>query len=264
MASFGGEGSMAGGFFSSAMDIVNQKVAQEYRSQDRAQEQDYNSYMSNTAVSRRKADMEAAGINPILAAGSPASGGGGSPSPGGYGGSTSFGAGVQAAARAALVDSEVAVNTANAEKSRAEAETERNRPENVRADTELKGGQTSELAQRVRQSVVEIDKIRADTDLSRSTAATQFESMKKIQAEVRQIEAVIGQVRAMTEKAKSETAEVSQRVKANLPAITAKLGELQAVLDKLKQPEAMNQAGLHSTYLGALSTLLKGLSPLVR
>lgn len=200
-------------------------------------------------------DLEAAGLNPILAAGQPASmAGSGNAS---YQSSQTFkggGSTVAANAMAGLASArnaaEIGLLEAGADKQRAEAETERNRPENVRADTGVKREQAEKLRQDIDESIQRIDKMSYEMEHLAASADVQRASANKVREETRHVEQLVESVK--------------QSNKANLPEVQRRVKEIEEILLNYKKPEAFNNASLHESYLGRLSTLLKGLSPLIR
>lgn len=140
-----------------------QKQTEEFNSAQAAAQRDWQTQMSNTAYQRSRVDMEAAGLNPILAAGA-----GGASTPGGSTASVgtptmpkvdvqSKGAMVSDAISKA-VNSAIAVKTADKmqeeianirateARTAAETATEQEQPERVRASTTLTRNEAERLA----------------------------------------------------------------------------------------------------------------------
>lgn len=120
----------AANIFGSALGFVGGLMQQEWASDEATVARDFQMNMSNTQYQRAVADMKAAGLNPMLAY---HQGGAGTPAGAQAAGTNNPGA---AAAAGLTTAAQIDLLEAQAEKTRAEAITEKMRPENVKAQTE--------------------------------------------------------------------------------------------------------------------------------
>lgn len=255
---FAGDGpdgaSIAGGFFNSAMSFVGKKVDQEYRAQDRKSEQDFALGMSNSAVQRRMADLAAAGLNPILAAGQPASSSGGAGGGGSYGGDVGFDKGMHAVSSAAVARSQVALNAANADKASAEADEVRERTPSHEVGRELTSALTDQARQHVQESVQKVKNLQQEVLHSQASAANIVQQTKNLRE-------MVPQIRATVELLKSQTGEVKQRVDANLPRLEAALMEMEGKLRQIQEGGHVAEASFQESFPAMLGRVMRALVP---
>lgn len=241
---------------------------------------DFQERMSNTQYQRATKDMLAAGLNPMLAY-----------SQGGAGnlpGSTAQGTMAQVP-RATPSGGAAFAPTVMGPTTAGQVKVLDQQASNIAADTELKDAQRKEAQARTPTYAVSMDLMRSQTDAtvmsiqkiiqdtatSAASAANIQQQTRNLQATLPQIRATIDQLHAQTrltyEQAqqthvaagltKSQWDETVQRISANLPAAELAYRTVETHLAKLELPAAGMQAATHSTPIGALSAIVKALSP---
>ena len=240
-----------------------QEDMQQFNSAEALAQRDWQERMSNTAVQRNKADLIAAGFNPLLAVHP----GGGASTPGGAaassgattGGNTSWAASMASA-------SQVEVNQAAADKLKAEADNIRKQTSDVIPAT------IDKLRQDIAESVERIDKIKQETTTSAASAAHLNQQTQNLKEAIPQIRATVEQLQALaklnatqayealtrgqlhTEQVtltREQAAEIHQRIQANLPRVLSELQTVEAHLKQLELPKKGMDAAVHSTRAGA-------------
>lgn len=247
------------------------QLARDFNSAEALKQREWQQHMSNTAVRRHARDLRLAGFNPLLSVHP----GGGATTPSGGaasgGQATSPGASSHSNFAAAMqASSAVAVNEAQADKLSAEAAEVRARTprhewdiEEIKARIPVHQEQVNHLQQQIRQSHAEIDKIYQDISHSKSSAANLEQQTRNLQATLPLIRAQIDQLRALAAKNSAETAEIKQRIAANLPALERTLGDLESLRRRMEQPAQANAERAADSYIGQLGAYLKHIAPLI-
>ena len=200
-----------------------------YNSAEAAANRDFQERMSSTAYQRAVADMQAAGLNPMLAYGQ---GGAGTPSGSQATSQNVQPQAVQAAASTALASSQIQVQQAQMRNIDADTELKEAQIPNVvqqtatsAADAEFKGASARQANEITRRIGHEIDNIDTDTILKRNSGNTQSAlaevyrvTVTKLHAEMRNLDASTKQIDQMAAKIMAEI----PNIRALLPGLSAK------------------------------------------
>lgn len=263
-----------------------------FNAQEAALQRDWEAHMSNTAMTRRVADLKTAGINPLLAV---AAGGASTPS-GAVGTSSPASAGIagnlpfHSISAGMGTASQISVNEANIRNIEQETKKKEAEEAEIRARTPTHAVSIQQMEQNIQQSKTLITKMLQETETSAATAHNLSQQTKNLTELVPQIQATVENIRAATKlhgaqttlagaqtglagaqtgQAKATehrevaaTGEIAQRTAANLPKLEAALKDLERIQRDMQMPQRQMDESTHGSYLGALSATIRALTGL--
>lgn len=254
-----------------------------FNSAEAIAQRDWQEKMSATAWQRGVTDMQAAGINPMLAVskggahvgtGAHATSGAASSGIAGGHGFDIAGA-MHSASQIDLNESQKRLAEKQADRTAAEEAEIRARTPRHEADIEQVNQQVAESKKRVEHLIEQIKLTTAQANTTAQTAIHLDAQTRQANETIKQIHETVKLLREQTVTTKAhgkahlaaadrdsaQEREISQRITHNLPALTAALHELEAKARALEMPRRGMDAAAHSSFLGALSAVLRALNP---
>lgn len=258
----GGGASQMSGWGFSGWDPLGTYFTRRMAKEDAEDAFNRSMYASNTAWQRGLADMQAAGVNPMLAVHQ-----GGASSP-----QSPMASSYQqhAGANTSLVTA-AQVSNLNADTQRKNAEADE-----IRARTPTHGVQIERMRQEISESVERIRQIQQNVLVGVSTAAHMDQQVRNLQEQIPQINASTQQLRTLSELNEAQAIEtitraglneahareILQRLKRDLPALEEAQRKLEIVAAQMAQPgHAANEAA-QSSLAGTIGAYLRALLPL--
>lgn len=251
-------GDVAGHFF--GQDAANEQ--RDFNAQQAQANREFQERMSNTSYQRATADMQAAGLNPMLAYHQ-----GGASTPQGSSAQSSLSTHPSKLGTASTVNAQQAnVLEATAEKTRAETNE-------ILARTPTHAVNIERMRQEISESVERIDKLRQDVRVGIATASQLNQQTENLREAIPQIKATIQHLNSMVTlnyqqvtalsgqigKTHAETAEIIQRTKQNLPEAQRAILELERLFKRYEETGRRMDAEAQNSFLGSIDRAFRAL-----
>lgn len=273
-------------FFGSIVDAVAGLQQQDWASDEadasrqfqrdqRLASQDWAEQMRATAFQTTTKDLQAAGLNPMLAYSHSATP---TPSaPGATGGAVASSGGTRIEPTQAMANwSAAQLNDAAAEAKIAEASKTRAEENEITARTKTYPVTIQSVQQGIQESQARIQNLIQQQHTGAATAENLSQQTENLRAMLPQIRATVQMLDTLATKNKAEAIlagaqttvsdaqydEIQQRIRENLPQLKAALDKLEARHRNLELPQAGMRAAVYDSPIGALSEFLRALNPL--
>lgn len=244
-----------------------QDHSQNFTRSENALARDFNERMYKSRYQMQTADLQAAGLNPMLAY--QQSPGAAPHSPAGAGTAGQLGqrrfdavTGMQTAAQIQLLSAEADKVKAEADEVRARTPRHAWDIEEIRARIPTHSAQVDNLRQQIGESSVRIERIWQDIEVGKATAANVQQQTKNLQETIHLIRGQVMNLKALTDQASAATSEIKQRVAAQLPDLERKLMDLERIERQMAQPGHMANEAAQASFAGQIGAYLRALNPL--
>lgn len=218
-------------------------------------EVDFTRQMAETQWQRATADMQAAGINPMLAIQQGPNASPQSPH-------ASFSAPPGAGSNMTM-QTKAATDLLYAQAEKTDAERRE-----VEARTPTHAVSIDKMRQDIQESVQRAKDLQASVEERTASAARQYQQIENLREELPRIKEDINRIRQQANNfvhqsflANAHEKEIQQRVKANLPALDKAMRDLEIYLTKVATPGKELDAEVRQSFIGIIGNYLKALIP---
>lgn len=244
--------------YATARDL--QGRAQNFSGQQAQAQMHFQERMRATQYQTATADMQAAGLNPMLAF---QQGGAGTPPGAAAHGTPAHAAmDITSGAQVANLLTQNKVLEAQAEKARAETEE-------IRARTPTYEWSIARTKQEIDESIERIQKIRQDVQTGVASAAQLHQQTQNLKEQIPQIRATVENLKATTVERltasglnEAHAKEIHQRILQNLPEIERAQRALEKTITEMTLPGHAATQAAQDSFIGQMGAYLKALIPL--